>query len=103
MHEPIITGNLHTGNVLVGENNQLQLIGLESYFLGLTSRHRAAALELTAPTSSLEALDVFSFGHLMYELSVGYPLAASREKAWMLATVDKKEDLSPKLDNRFSK
>lgn len=67
-------GNLHAGNVfLIGDGYPL-VSEVESYIFGVSSFLRNYIIQLRAPSSSLEALDIYSFGHLMFEMATGYPL-----------------------------
>ena len=76
-------GHLHTGNVFVHDNGSVKLSEFENYLLGIKSKARHRAVDLKGPSSSLEALDVFSFGHLIYELATG-----RRSRLNALETID---------------
>ena len=42
--------------------------------MGSTSLVRSQAIQLKGPSSSLEGLDVYCFGHLLFEMSTGCQL-----------------------------
>lgn len=62
-------GHLHLGNVLL-EDGVCRLVGLENSFFGLPSYYREFATRLRR-VKTLQALDVYSFGHMVYELAFG--------------------------------
>ena len=67
-------GNLHSGNVFIGPNGSPYLSEFEGYLLGASSILRPFFTQLKGPSSSAEAVDVYCFGHLLYEMAVGTPL-----------------------------
>ncbi|CAG5120711.1 unnamed protein product, partial [Candidula unifasciata] len=66
-------GHLHAGNVMV-VNNTCQLTDLENSIIGLPGYYRAFCTELKK-VQTLDAVDVYTFGHLMYEMVFGTQLA----------------------------
>ncbi|BFZ08585.1 hypothetical protein BsWGS_11624 [Bradybaena similaris] len=66
-------GHLHAGNVMV-VNNACQLTDLENSIIGLPGYYRAFFTELKK-VQTLDAVDVYTFGHLLYEMAFGTQLA----------------------------
>ncbi|RUS82137.1 hypothetical protein EGW08_010111 [Elysia chlorotica] len=67
-------GHLHTGNVFI-RNKCCQLSGLEGSFMGLPSYYRAFYTQLKK-VQTLEAVDVYCFGHVLYEIALGFQLTS---------------------------
>ncbi|CAE1331348.1 PXK [Acanthosepion pharaonis] len=66
-------GQLHTGNiVLTGET--CQLLDLENWLLGLPSYYKPFFTQFKK-IQKMELIDVFSFGHVLYEMTFGEQLA----------------------------
>ena len=65
-------GNLHSGNIVLS-NETAKIISLTGLVCGQSSRVRALAIKVKA-VKCLDSVDVYSFGHLLYEISVGRPL-----------------------------
>ncbi|GFO45019.1 mitochondrial ribonuclease p protein 1 homolog, partial [Plakobranchus ocellatus] len=65
-------GHLHTGNVFV-RNKSFQLTGLEASLLGLPGYYRAFYTQLKK-VQTLEVVDVYCFGHVLYEIALGVQL-----------------------------
>ncbi|KAK8396825.1 hypothetical protein O3P69_005059 [Scylla paramamosain] len=59
-------GHVHTGNMVL-ENNVCQLLDLENQVVGMPNQLRARVVQHRR-INSIEALDVYSFGHAMYEM-----------------------------------
>ena len=70
----IFAGNLHAGNVFMASSGSPNISEIESYVMGATSILRNYIVQLKGPSSSLEALDVYCFGHLIFEMATGHPL-----------------------------
>lgn len=71
----LILGHLHTGNVIV-ENDRIRLLDIENGVLGVPSFYRPYFMQ-HRKISSLEAIDVYCFGHTLYEMTFGAPLHES--------------------------
>ncbi|CAG0897351.1 unnamed protein product [Darwinula stevensoni] len=65
-------GHLHSGNVMI-EGEVARLSDVENGPLGLSSFYRSYALAHKR-IDSLEALDAYAFGHLLYEMAFGSSL-----------------------------
>ncbi|XP_041460484.1 PX domain-containing protein kinase-like protein isoform X2 [Lytechinus variegatus] len=65
-------GHLHTGNVML-EGNACRLLDIENTLLGLPFFYRGY-LSHFRKINTTEAVDVYSFGHLLYEMTFGVPL-----------------------------
>jgi len=48
----------------------------ENYYFGGSSFLRNYAITLRGPSSSLAAFDIYSFGHVVFEMATGFPLEA---------------------------
>uniref|UniRef100_T1J845 PX domain-containing protein n=1 Tax=Strigamia maritima TaxID=126957 RepID=T1J845_STRMM len=68
-------GHLHSGNILV-DGSVCRLSDIHNGILGLRSYYRAFFVQLRR-VSSIEAIDVYSFGHVLYEMAFGWPLLES--------------------------
>ncbi|XP_044744682.1 PX domain-containing protein kinase-like protein [Coccinella septempunctata] len=76
MHDKGIPyGHLHTGNVVI-ENGRVKLLDIENGVLGVPSFYRPYFMQ-HRKISSLEAIDVYCFGHTLYEMTFGAPLHES--------------------------
>ena len=74
MHQIIllITGCLHLGNVIL-ENKMCRLIDLENQIVGLPNPLRPFIMN-HRKINSIEAIDVYSFGFMLYEMMFQTPL-----------------------------
>ena len=66
-------GNLHSGNVAVIQGKP-SLLDIENYFFGGSGFLRNYAVMLRGPSASLLSFDLYSFGHILFEMSTGSPL-----------------------------
>ncbi|KAA0711991.1 PX domain-containing protein kinase-like protein [Triplophysa tibetana] len=64
-------GHLHASNVLV-EENTCKLLDIENSLLGLASYYRPYFTQFRK-INTTESIDVYSFGHLLYEMTYGRP------------------------------
>uniref|UniRef100_A0A3P9KLE1 PX domain-containing protein kinase-like protein n=1 Tax=Oryzias latipes TaxID=8090 RepID=A0A3P9KLE1_ORYLA len=64
-------GHLHTSNVMV-EDDMCQLLEVENGILGVPSMLRATFSQLRK-INTTESIDVFCFGHSLYEMTYGRP------------------------------
>lgn len=60
------TGSLHTGNLVI-DNNVCRLLELENQVVGLPTQLRPFMIN-HRKINSIEAIDVYSFGHVLYEM-----------------------------------
>ena len=67
-----LVGNLHCGNIVLS-NETAKIINLTGFVCGQSSRVRSLAVRVRA-VKCLNSVDVYSFGQLLYEISVGRPL-----------------------------
>ena len=67
-------GNLHAGNIFIGSDGSPIISETENYFNGSTSILRPFIVQLKGPCSSAEAMDVYCFGHFLFEMATGSPL-----------------------------
>jgi PX domain-containing protein kinase-like protein len=68
-------GHLHTGNVII-ENDRVKLLDIENGVLGVPSFYRPYFMQ-HRKINNLQAVDVYCFGHTLYEMTFGAPLHES--------------------------
>eukprot|EP00794_Sanderia_malayensis_P006160 gene6160-6870_t len=68
-------GHLHAGNVLI-DGNSCRLLDIENGILGLPSLYRPHIIPIKK-IQTTEALDVYCFGHLLFEITFAEPLNSS--------------------------
>ncbi|XP_076260324.1 PX domain-containing protein kinase-like protein isoform X1 [Rhynchophorus ferrugineus] len=68
-------GHLHSGNILI-ENDRIKLLDIENGVLGVPSYYRPYFMQ-HKKISTVEAIDVYCFGHVLYEMAIGSPLHES--------------------------
>lgn len=66
---------MHAGNVIIVDG-VARLVDIENFILGVSSFYRPFFIQ-HSKINTYELIDVYSFGHLLYELSHGYPLQES--------------------------
>ncbi|XP_026685814.1 PX domain-containing protein kinase-like protein [Diaphorina citri] len=67
-------GHLHTGNILVTSNTSIQVSELENLHLGVSPLLRPCLIQARSLCTSMESIDVYCFGVILYELCTGCPL-----------------------------
>lgn len=70
-----VLGHLHTGNIII-ENDRVKLLDIENGVLGVPSFYRPYFIQ-HKKINTLEAIDVYCFGHTIYEMTFGSPLHES--------------------------
>lgn len=68
-------GHLHAGNVIINDG-AAHLLDIENFVLGVPAFYRPFFMQ-HSKINSFECIDVYSFGHLVFEMSMGYPLQES--------------------------
>lgn len=68
-------GHLHSGNLIL-ENDRVRLLDIENGVLGVPSFYRPYFVQHKR-IHSLQMIDVYSFGHTLYEMAFGCPLHES--------------------------
>lgn len=68
-------GHVHAGNVIIVEG-VARLVDIENFVLGVASFYRPFFVQ-HSKINTCELIEVYSFGHLLYELTFGYPLQES--------------------------
>lgn len=68
-------GHLHAGNIIV-EDGRCRVLDVENSLLGLPSVYRAYFTQFKK-IKTVESIDVYCFGHLLYEMTFGVQLNAS--------------------------
>ncbi|XP_026763124.2 PX domain-containing protein kinase-like protein isoform X2 [Galleria mellonella] len=65
-------GHIHPGNIAI-ENQRVLLMDIENIIIGVPCLYRPQLLELRR-TATAEAVDVYCFGHTLYEMAFARPL-----------------------------
>lgn len=68
-------GHVHCGNVLIVDG-VARLMDVENFIFGVPSFYRPFFVQ-HSKINNCEAIDVYGFGHLLYEMCIGYPLQDS--------------------------
>lgn len=68
-------GHVQAGNIIIVDG-QARLLDIENFVLGVPSFYRPFFMQHSKIFTS-EIIDVYSFGHLLYEMAMGYPLQES--------------------------
>lgn len=68
-------GHVHAGNVIIVDG-VARIVDIENFVLGVPSFYRPFFVQHSKISTS-ELIDVYSLGHLLYELTFGYPLQES--------------------------
>ncbi|XP_022907290.2 PX domain-containing protein kinase-like protein [Onthophagus taurus] len=68
-------GHLHTGNIII-DNDRVKLLDIENGIIGVPSFYRPYFMQ-HKKIHSLQAIDVYCFGHTLYEMTFGSPLHES--------------------------
>lgn len=68
-------GHLHSGNIVIVDDC-VKLLDVENYILGVPSFYRPFFVQHGKIFKS-EAIDVYCFGHILFEMSMGYPMQES--------------------------
>ncbi|KAJ8948079.1 hypothetical protein NQ318_008430 [Aromia moschata] len=68
-------GHLHTGNIII-EEDRIKLLDIENGILGVPSFYRPYFMQ-HRKINNLQTVDVYCFGHVLYEMTFGTPLHES--------------------------
>ncbi|XP_013099649.2 PX domain-containing protein kinase-like protein isoform X1 [Stomoxys calcitrans] len=68
-------GHLHSGNIVIIDDC-VKLLDIENYVLGVPSFYRPFFVQHGKIYKS-EAIDVYCFGHILFEMAMGYPMQES--------------------------
>uniref|UniRef100_A0A2M4ALR0 PX domain-containing protein kinase-like protein n=1 Tax=Anopheles triannulatus TaxID=58253 RepID=A0A2M4ALR0_9DIPT len=68
-------GHVHCGNVIIVDG-VAKLMDVENFIFGVPSFYRPFFVQ-HSKINNCEAIDVYGFGHLLYEMCMGYPLQDS--------------------------
>uniref|UniRef100_A0A182JBX1 PX domain-containing protein kinase-like protein n=1 Tax=Anopheles atroparvus TaxID=41427 RepID=A0A182JBX1_ANOAO len=71
----VACGHVHCGNVIVVDG-VAKLMDVENFIFGVPSFYRPFFVQ-HSKINTCEAIDVYGFGHLLYEMCMGYPLQDS--------------------------
>lgn len=70
-----LAGHLHSGNIVIVDDC-VKLLDIENHLLGVPSFYRPFFVQHSKIHTS-ENIDVYSFGHVLFEMTMGYPLQES--------------------------
>ncbi|XP_030372640.1 PX domain-containing protein kinase-like protein [Scaptodrosophila lebanonensis] len=68
-------GHLHSGNVVIVDDC-VKLLDIENQVLGVPAFYRPFFVQ-HSKIHTIETIDVYSFGHVIFEMAMGYPLQES--------------------------
>ncbi|XP_067632522.1 PX domain-containing protein kinase-like protein isoform X2 [Eurosta solidaginis] len=68
-------GHLHAGNIVIVDDC-VKLLDIENYILGVPAFYRPFFVQ-HSKIHTFEDVDVYSFGHVLFEMAMGYPLQES--------------------------
>lgn len=68
-------GHLHSGNIVI-EDECVKLLDIENYILGVPAFYRPFFVQ-HSKLHSTDVIDVYCFGHVLFEMAMGYPLQES--------------------------
>ncbi|KAG5860742.1 hypothetical protein JTB14_010739 [Gonioctena quinquepunctata] len=68
-------GHLHTGNIII-EEDRVKLLDIENGVMGVPSFYRPYFMQ-HKKINNMEAVDIYCFGHVLYEMMFGAPLHES--------------------------
>ncbi|KAM7344335.1 PX domain-containing protein kinase-like protein isoform 2-T2 [Cochliomyia hominivorax] len=68
-------GHLHSGNIVIVDDC-VKLLDIENFILGVPSFYRPFFVQ-HSKIHKQEAIDVYCFGHVLFEMTMGYPLQES--------------------------
>ncbi|KAL5289426.1 PXK family protein [Megaselia abdita] len=71
-------GHLHSGNIVIYEGS-VRLLDIENFICGVPSFYRPFFVQ-HSKLYSLETIDVYCFGHVLYEMFMGHPLQESQAR-----------------------
>lgn len=71
-------GHLHSGNIVIYEGS-VRLLDIENFICGVPSFYRPFFVQ-HSKLYSLETIDVYCFGHVLYEMFMGHPLQDSQAR-----------------------
>ncbi|ALC42353.1 CG8726 [Drosophila busckii] len=68
-------GHLHSGNIVIVDDC-VKLLDIENHLLGVPAFYRPFFVQ-HSKIHAIETIDVYCFGHVLFEMSMGYPLQES--------------------------
>lgn len=86
-------GHCHAGNVIIVDG-QARLLDVENFVLGVASFYRPYFMQ-HSKIFTAECIDVYSFGHLVYEMATGHALQESVARHPIEATGSLSMELNP--------
>ncbi|XP_017097415.2 PX domain-containing protein kinase-like protein [Drosophila bipectinata] len=68
-------GHLHSGNIVIVDDC-VKLLDIENHLLGVPAFYRPFFVQ-HSKIHAIETIDVYCFGHVLFEMAMGYPLQES--------------------------
>eukprot|EP00099_Drosophila_melanogaster_P003239 NP_001163079.1 uncharacterized protein Dmel_CG8726, isoform C [Drosophila melanogaster] len=68
-------GHLHSGNIVIVDDC-VKLLDIENFLLGVPAFYRPFFMQ-HSKIHAIETIDVYCFGHVLFEMAMGYPLQES--------------------------
>ncbi|XP_017025061.1 PX domain-containing protein kinase-like protein isoform X2 [Drosophila kikkawai] len=68
-------GHLHSGNIVIVDDC-VKLLDIENYLVGVPAFYRPFFVQ-HSKIHAMETVDVYCFGHVLFEMTMGYPLQES--------------------------
>ncbi|XP_030557973.1 PX domain-containing protein kinase-like protein isoform X1 [Drosophila novamexicana] len=68
-------GHLHSGNIVIVDDC-VKLLDVENYLVGVPAFYRPFFVQ-HSKIHTIETVDVYCFGHVLFEMAMGYPLQES--------------------------
>ncbi|KRG04585.1 PX domain-containing protein kinase-like protein isoform X2 [Drosophila mojavensis] len=68
-------GHLHSGNIVIVDDC-VKLLDIENHLLGVPAFYRPFFVQ-HSKIHTIETIDVYCFGHVLFEMAMGYPLQES--------------------------
>ncbi|KAH8254476.1 hypothetical protein KR032_010365 [Drosophila birchii] len=68
-------GHLHAGNIVIVDDC-VKLLDIENYLVGVPAFYRPFFVQ-HSKIHAMETVDVYCFGHVLFEMTMGYPLQES--------------------------
>ncbi|XP_055385361.1 PX domain-containing protein kinase-like protein isoform X2 [Condylostylus longicornis] len=90
-------GHLHTGNIIITDDG-VRLLDIENFVLGVPAFYRPFFVQ-HSKMHTMENIDVYCFGHVLFEMCMGYPM----QESIMRQPLDIPEPLKQLLESLLSK
>lgn len=75
LFKDFLLGHLHSGNIVIVDDC-VKLLDIENHLLGVPAFYRPFFVQ-HSKIHAIETIDVYCFGHVLFEMAMGYPLQES--------------------------